>query len=80
MSKIVGVNGEDGVVWHAAGVATDYDTLCGIDASDPAIGHFGTLPSSRRDKINCAACKAIFEGFRRLGLRATDFAKEGDLI
>lgn len=80
MMKIVGVDGEDGVVWHAAGVANDYDTLCGIDATDPAIGHFGVIPNNGRHKINCAACKSIFEQFRALGLRSTDFAKEVELI
>ena len=73
--KIIGVDIDGQVEWHAASIgATDYHTMCGLDAIDPEIGHQGTVPAVRGAKINCLQCKAMFDGFRALGLRSSDFA------
>lgn len=73
MSKAVGVMIDGEVSWHApASGAGDYDTLCGIDANDPEIGHAGTVEPKRGRKIECASCRGIWEAARPL--RATDFA------
>lgn len=75
MSKIIGVDIDGRVEWHAASIgATDHNTMCGVDAFDPSIGHKGTVPAVSGTKINCPQCKTIFNGFRALGLRQSDFA------
>ena len=74
-SKVIGVSIDGRVEWHGASVGpTDYHTMCGIDAEDPQIGHFGTVAAKRGQKINCFQCKAIWLGVRALRLRETDFA------
>lgn len=74
MSKIIGVEIDGRVEWHAASIgATDYDTMCSVDAFDPDIGHQGTVPAVRGTKITCLQCKSMFNGFRALGLRQSDF-------
>lgn len=73
--KMIGVRVEDTVEWHAAGIGpNDYDTMCGIDANDPQIGHYGTVQAKRGTKISCKQCRAMFEGFKSLRLRDSDFA------
>lgn len=75
MSKAIGVNIDGVIGWHAPNAGyMDYDTLCGIDAYDEPIGHLGTVNPKRRQKIDCELCKAIFDGFRDLKLRGSDFA------
>jgi hypothetical protein len=75
MSKAVGVLIDGVVEWHAPGVAgPDYDTLCGIDANDPTIGHHGLVPAKRGQKITCMNCKMIWEGVVALNLRMASFA------
>ena len=75
MSKIIGVDIDGSIEWHAASIgATDYDTMCGIDAFDPDLGHQGTVSAVRGTKITCQQCKTMFYGFRALGLRQSDFA------
>lgn len=74
MSKIIGVDIDGRIEWHAAGIGSaGYDTMCGVDAFDPNIGHQGTVPAVRGVKINCLQCKSMFDGFRSLGLRKSDF-------
>ncbi len=75
MAKAVGVmiNGEP--TWHAPAAApTDFDTLCGIDADDPAIGFTGLIQAPRAQKITCIQCKTTWERLVALRLRASDFA------
>jgi len=57
----IGVKTATGISVHCSCGYGDYDTLCGIDANDPFIGHFGTVPVAINTKIDCAACKAIFK-------------------
>lgn len=74
MSKAVGIliNGE--VEWHAPGHgATDYNSLCGLDADDPKIGHGGLVSANRGQKITCMTCKVIWESVLEMRLRKTDF-------
>ena len=73
MAKIIGVLIEDRQTWHAAGIFADYDTLCGIDANDPNIGHNGTIEPKSGQKIDCSTCKTMWLNMRALRLRATDF-------
>jgi hypothetical protein len=75
MSKAVGVTIDDKVEWHAPGVGgSDHDTLCGIDANDPAIGHTGVVSATRGQKIDCEQCRAIWQDVMALKLRRRDFS------
>lgn len=69
--------GETKVEWHIsnAGGISDYHTLCGIDADDPSIGHFGCLEYKKGIKITCSECKSIWEGVKAAKIRSTDFEK-----
>jgi hypothetical protein len=74
MTKLVGVM-LDGVRTihapsHGYGV---YDTLCGIDADDPTIGHEGQFDPHPNEFITCAACYSIWRGVIAMGLREKDF-------
>ena len=61
--------------WHAPGVfGPDYDTLCGIDANDPTIGHEGLVTAKRGQKITCMNCKMIWQGVVAMNLRKASFA------
>lgn len=72
MTESVKVKTQEGVEYHAQSSGyTDYDTLCGIDADDPRIGHFGKEPSNK--KITCEACRAIWRGTLALKLKEKDF-------
>lgn len=76
MKKVVGVEVDGVLTWHAVGVGpTDHDTLCGIDANDPAIGHTGSVEARRGQKIDCRQCKFIWKNLRELNLRKSDFAE-----
>ncbi len=55
------------------GGTTDHDTLCGIDADDPAIGQNGFVEPRRGQKITCKICKSIVLGVQEMRLRKTDF-------
>lgn len=75
MTKAVGVVIDGVLGWHAGGPGvTDHDTLCGVDANDPAIGHTGVVVAKRGQKITCATCKAVWCGTVALGLKTSDFA------
>lgn len=76
MSKAIGVETDDGTEWHAPGVVSDYDTLCGTDAGDPTIGHHGLVTAKRGQKITCDQCRNVWKGVMALRLRARDFDKE----
>lgn len=56
---------------HATGGSgVDYATLCGLDGDDPGAGQYpAELP--KQAKIDCVACRQIFERARQL--RKTDF-------
>ena len=73
MSKVIGVVIDGEPSWHAQGVLSDYDTLCGVDANDPTIGHGGTVTPRRGQKIDCQNCKTMWLNMRALRLRATNF-------
>lgn len=67
----VAVKTDQGISVHCRSGYGDFDTLCGLDSNDPAIGHLGTVPVAINTKIDCAACKAIFSAARTY--RASDF-------
>ncbi len=74
MRKVIGVviNGE--ITFHAPDASgADYDTLCGIDANDPTIGHGGRVAAPKGQKINCGTCRTIYDCFISLKLRRSDF-------
>lgn len=73
MNKIIGVDQEGEVIWHARGVMNDYDTLCGIDANDPAIDHNGTVEAKRGQKITCDLCRSIWVETLALKLSKSNF-------
>lgn len=73
MSKAIGVDIDGEVVWHARGVVSDHDTLCGLDSNDPDIGHNGTVEAKRGQKITCSTCYSIWKETVELGLRASNF-------
>jgi hypothetical protein len=56
---------------HMAGGVSDYDTSCGLDMNDPAIGQTSDNISETRDKINCPACIRIWLSAREY--RKSDF-------
>jgi hypothetical protein len=73
--KVVGVLIEGESTWHAPHAGPgDYNTLCGIDADDPSIGHQGVIETPPGQKITCAQCKLIWEGVRALRLTSRHFA------
>ena len=74
MSKAVGVLICGETTWHAAGVVSDYDTLCGIDANDPGLGFDGLVEAHKGQKITCAECKTVWLRMQALRLRSSDFA------
>lgn len=75
MSKAVGVLIDDKVEWHAPPAGgTDFDTLCGIDANDPSIGHGGVMTPMRGQKIECEQCRAIWADVIAMQLRKRDFS------
>jgi hypothetical protein len=75
MTKVIGVKVGDEVEWHAAnGVAgPDHDTLCGVDANDSAVGHFGTVEAKRGQKIDCQECYNVWKGVTEMRLRKSSF-------
>jgi hypothetical protein len=73
MNKVVGIATDDGTEWHVRSVIGDYDTLCGLDANDPAIGHAGLVTAKRGQKVTCEQCKGLWEGLTALRLRASNF-------
>lgn len=76
MSKAVGVLIDGVATWHAPGVSgPDYDTLCGIDANDPAVGHEGLIPAKRGQKITCGECRRVWERVVALNLRKASFER-----
>jgi hypothetical protein len=73
--RIVGVLLDGKPTFHAASHGYgDYDTLCGIDANDPKVGHGGLIKAPRRIKIDCTACCIIWAGTLALKLRKSNFA------
>ncbi|WP_454727900.1 MULTISPECIES: hypothetical protein [Cupriavidus] len=75
MKKVIGVQVDAAVEWHVPSVgAGDYDTLCGMDASDPTIGHHGVVVPPVKKNVTCASCRQIWRGVVALRLRARDFA------
>ena len=74
MSKVIGVDIDGVVTWHAINpFTTDYETMCSLDADDPVLGHNGIVKPSKGQKINCDECKMMFESFKSLALKKTDF-------
>jgi hypothetical protein len=56
----VAVKTDEGISVHCMAGHGDWDTLCGIDANDPTIGHLGTVPVACNTKIDCVACRNIW--------------------
>ena len=78
ISKVVGVKMDTGeVIWHAPGVVSDYDTMCGLDANDSEADTYGTVVPKRGQKITCESCKSIWERTVALRLRVADFDVAG---
>lgn len=73
MVDIVGVNIDDVIEYHAGTPNGNYDTLCGLDADDPQLGHFGRVPAPKRQRITCEQCKTIWFGTMELKLKPADF-------
>lgn len=63
--KRIGVRTTDGISVRCESANGSYDTLCGIDSDDPFIGHFGIVPIAINTKIDCKACKNIFNTARK---------------
>ena len=75
MTKVVGVLIDGAVSWLVKSVGiSDYDTACGIDAFAQSIGGQGTVDPTRGQKIDCDQCKMLWQGFKELKLKASDFA------
>lgn len=73
MTELVGVMIDGELTVHAPGVSSDYDTLCGIDADDPKIGHEGRVPVHPTKFITCQMCYVVWKRTLELGLREKDF-------
>lgn len=75
MSKVVGVEIDGVVEWHAinpvAGV--DYTTMCGVDSHDITIGHTGTVRANKGQKITCRQCYQMWAGITSLKLKESSF-------
>ncbi len=73
MSKATGIKVGTFIEWHAKGVVSDYDTLCGLDANDPGINTYGHTSPTKGQKITCPECKTIWLNMKALKLRSSDF-------
>lgn len=73
MSRAVGVICDGETLWHAPGVAGDYDTLCGLDANDPSMGVTPGPSPQRGQKMDCPTCRSIWQNMRDLRLRESEF-------
>ena len=72
MPKIaIVIDGEITIHACGEGVGGDFDTLCGIDANDPTIGHTGTAPMPKGGKIDCKSCHNVWLAAKCV--RKTDF-------
>jgi hypothetical protein len=76
MNKVVGVKTYSGVEWHAINsvAGADYDTLCGLDAKDDVIGHYGVVEAVAGQKITCHQCYAVWKGVSSLRLKESMFS------
>lgn len=73
--RIVALKIDGEIQIHAAGDGFgDYDSLCGIDADDPKVGHEGYAELPKKAKIDCAACYSHFLSAKTL--RKSDFSEE----
>ena len=62
MKEFVAITVDNKTEVHAGemGVGGGYDSLCGIDANDPSLGHYlADLPPN--PKINCPDCISIIK-------------------
>ena len=74
--KMIGVLIGDTPTFHIpVNGGSDYDTQCGIDAHDKAIGHNGTIKVPKGQKIDCTECRFIWENIIDLNLKKSDFVK-----
>jgi hypothetical protein len=75
MKNVIGVMVDNAVEWHAVnGIpGPDAHTLCGVDADDSAIGHYGTVKAPRGQKITCQECYNIWKGVSEMRLREASF-------
>jgi hypothetical protein len=73
MSRAVGVICDGETLWHAPGVTCDYDTLCGLDSNDPAMGVTPGPAPKPGQKIDCPTCKSIWKDVLALRLRKSEF-------
>lgn len=71
--QLVGVMIDGQKTVHAPNVGGSYDTLCGIDADDPKIGHGGKFEPHHTEFIDCETCYSIWKGLVAMGLRLKDF-------
>ena len=71
--KVIGVMVDGEPTFHARGVASDYDTLCGMDANDDHVGHEGYVTARRGQKITCSQCWQIWRETVALQLRESSF-------
>jgi hypothetical protein len=74
VKSVIGVRVDDAIEWHAMNAnGTDYHTLCGVDADDKRIGHYGTVAAPRGQKINCPQCHSLWRAVVELRLRESSF-------
>lgn len=67
----------EAIEWHIINVAgTDYATACGLDGDDAYAGTFGTEPARPGTRVTCMQCRTIWDGFRSLRLRDSDFERD----
>ena len=68
----VAVSHDGEIIVHAepSNAGGDYDTLCGLDTDDPAIGlEPAAVPRNGRARIDCEDCKSIWETARQYSAR-----------
>jgi len=56
---MIGIETETGSDVHLPGAVSDYDTLCGMDADDAAIGH-SRFTIRIGSKCTCSDCLSIW--------------------
>ena len=65
MSDRTAVRHNDKIIIHAVGGPANYDTLCGADSDDPAIGHYPADLPKKNIKIDCLDCIALIEACKK---------------
>ena len=71
---ICALNIDGNIEIHIAGDSGGgYDTICGIDACDDSVGHYGYVELPPKAKITCMSCYNLWKQIKEAKLKNSDF-------